>query len=145
MINIGNELYKLIKGNSNKINKNIYSSFRELCYSFSLMIINLSYKNLLPLVQRDNNIIIICIIEALNIFEKNENLIFLCIKALYRLVKYDKILEEFDYNNIINDLNCNFVEIMERNGIKYSLDDYIFDKRNDICQAANDLNNIINS
>ena len=109
------------------------------------MIINLSYKNLLPLVQRDNNIIIICIIEALNIFEKNENLIFLCIKALYRLVKYDKILEEFDYNNIINDLNCNFVEIMERNGIKYSLDDYIFDKRNDICQAANDLNNIINS
>ena len=67
------------------------------------------------------------------------------IKALYRLVKYDKILEEFDYNNIINDLNCNFVEIMERNGIKYSLDDYIFDKRNDICQAANDLNNIINS
>ena len=145
MINIGNELYKLIKGNSNKINKNTYSSFRELCYSFSLMIINLSYKNLLPLVQRDNNIIIICIIEALNIFEKNENLIFLCIKALYRLVKYDKILEEFDYNNIINDLNCNFVEIMERNGIKYSLDDYIFDKRNDICQAANDLNNIINS
>jgi hypothetical protein len=109
------------------------------------MIINLSYKNLLPLVQRDNNIIIICIIEALNIFEKNENLIFLCIKALYRLVKYDKILEEFDYNNIINDLNCNFGEIMERNGIKYSLDDYIFDKRNDICQAANDLNNIINS
>ena len=82
---------------------------------------------------------IIFILEALVLFDKKSDIIELMLKALFKLVEYDKIMEEYT-NNIRNDfLNDNFLEIMERNGIRYILDNYIIDKRKDINIISNKL------
>lgn len=137
LIKIGNNLYNLIKDDIDI--KDLLSSFSELNYAFSLIIINSTYKNLIPTIKYKNCILVVFIIEALNIFVNKSELISLLLQALYRLVEYDKIMEEFNYKIRTDFIGDNFSEIMERNGIKSILENYITDKRNDINIIANNI------
>ena len=137
LIKIGNNLYNLIKDDIDT--KDLLSSFRELNYAFSLIIINSTYKNLIPTIKYKNCILIVFIIEALNIFVNKNELILLLLQALYRLIEYDKIVDEFNYKIRTDFVDDNFSEIMERNGIKSIIENYITDKRNDINIIANNI------
>ena len=138
LIKLGDSIYNSLKDDINN-NKDIKISFRELCNTFSIIIIISKYQDLIPVVKYNNYLTIVFLIEALSLFERKNELIDLIFKALYKLVEYDKIMEEYN-NNIRNDyLNDNFSQIMERNGIKYILEKYIIDKRKDINFIANKL------
>ena len=55
------------------------------------------------------------------------------------MIEYDKIVDEFNYKIRTDYVDDNFSEIMERNGIKSVLENYITDKRNDIYIIANNI------
>ena len=138
LIKLGEIIYNSFKDSIN-YNKDLIISFRELCKTFSIIIKISLYKDLIPVIQCNNYLIIIFLIEGLSLFEKKKDLIELIFEALYKLVEYDKIMEEYN-KNIRNDyLNDDFSQIMDRNGIKNVLDNYIFDKRKDINILANKL------
>ena len=138
LIKLGEIIYNSFKESIN-YNKDLIISFRELCKTFSIIIKISLYKDLIPVIQCSNYLIIIFLIEGLSLFEKKKDLIELIFEALYKLVEYDKIMEEYN-KNIRNDyLNDDFSQIMDRNGIKNVLDNYIFDKRKDINILANKL------
>ena len=138
LIKLGEIIYNSFKDSIN-YNKDLIISFRELCKTFSIIIKISLYKDLIPVIQCNNYLIIIFLIEGLSLFEKKNDLIKLIFEALYKLAEYDKIMEEYN-KNIRNDyLNDDFSQIMDRNGIKNVLDNYIFDKRKDINILANKL------
>ena len=138
LIKLGEIIYNSFKDSINYI-KDLIISFRELCKTFSIIIKISLYKDLMPVIQCNNYLIIIFLIEGLSLFEKKKDLIELIFETLYKLVEYDKIMEEYN-KNIRNDyLNDDFSQIMDRNGIKNVLDNYIFDKRKDINILANKL------
>ena len=147
LINIGNNIYKIIKGDNSNIGtaekKCLYDTFREICYVFSLTIINSTYENLLPFIKSNDYIIIIFIIEALNIFKKKNELIDLYLNAIYHLVNYDQIIEEFNSNIRVSVFTISFSEFMDRNGIKSILEFFILNKNNEISKLAEKIYDII--
>ena len=141
LIEIGNNIYQFLKNNINlSIKENdindIYLAFREICYVFSLVIINLTYEKVLPLVKYQNCIIIIFIIEALKIFQNKVEFVDLYLNSLYHLIIYDKSIEEFNYKIRVSDLNISFSEFMDRNGIKPILENIFLDKESKINKLA---------
>ena len=125
VIKIGNGIYMTLKNNFNlKENemKLLQEAFREICYAFCLAIINSVYDKLIPFAKYQNSIVVIFIIEALKIFQNKYDLIELGLKSLGHLVNYDKETEEFNKKIRESDYNITFSEIMERNGIKNTLE-----------------------
>ena len=147
LINIGNNIYTKIKGSAvdardNEM-KDLYDLFREINYVFSLTIINSMYEKLLPLIKYNDYIIIIFIIEALNIFQNEKELIDLYLNAIFHLVNYEQNLEEYNSIIRISDLNITISEIMDRNGIKSILDNIIINKSDELNKLAEKIYNII--
>jgi len=125
LIKIGNDIYMSLKNNFNlKENetKLLQEAFREICYVFCLTIINSVYDKLIPFAKYQNSIVVIFIIEALKIFKNKYDLVKLGLKSLYHLVNYDKEIEEFNKKIRVSDYDVTFSEIMERNGIKTTLE-----------------------
>lgn len=125
LIKIGKDIYMLMKNyfnlNENEV-KLLQEAFREICYVFCLTIINSVYDKLIPFAKYQNSIVVVFIIEALKIFQNKYDLIELGLKALCHLINYDKEIEEFNKKIRVSDYNITFSEIMERNGIKNTLE-----------------------
>ena len=81
LIKLGDNIYNSLKDDINN-NKDIKISFRELCNTFSIIIIISKYQDLIPVIKYNNYLTIVFLIEALSLFERKNELIDLIFKAL---------------------------------------------------------------
>ena len=146
IIKIGENIYNSLKYNINLKEDEtleLHQTFSEICYVLALAILNSLYEKLLPLIEYKNHIIIIFIIEALNIFQKNIKLVDLCLNSFYRLICYEKEIEKYNSNIRISELNISFSEFLDRNGIRSTLEYFINNKNKDISTIAEKIYNDI--
>ena len=137
LINVSKNIYDALnynEGSKNEHYSELKDALREINYVFALAIENTIFEKSIPLVRYNNYTIILVLLKGLNILEDkdNEELFYNILKSLYKLIVFDKTekndeiindMNTIDNNNINDNIKyLTFIEVMERNGFKETLE-----------------------
>ena len=123
LIKVSKNIYDALNYSENNKNENfseLKDALREINYVFSLTIENSIYEKLVPLVRYNNYTIVLVLLKGLNLlnYKDDVDLFSNILESLYKLIVFDRT-EKIDdtINNVLS-----FTEVMERNGLKETLE-----------------------
>ena len=118
-------IYEIIDNNNNifmkpVVTEEFINAFREIIYTFSLIIINSLYERVMPFIMNNNYIIIKMLLKGLmifnenNIYDSNNELLIYILNAIYKLIEYDKC----DDDESLGKGHVSLKFFLEKNGFK---------------------------
>ena len=121
----------------NESKKEFVKALIEVDYVFSLLITNSLNERLIPIIKYDNHFVIIALLEGFKFLEDNEkdnDLISLILRAIYKLLDYFK--DDYDSKYINRSV---LIEFLEKNGFKEILEKLQYSSDETIMKIAEGL------
>ena len=135
LINISKNIYDAMEFSKEKNDyySQLKDTFREINFVFATAIQNLLFEKVAPLAQCNNYTVVIILVKGLEYFSdfKNQDLIKLIIFALYKLISINYLLKD------------NICDIMEKYGLKESLEKLMLNKDWEVWMYVDALYNSI--